>query len=671
MYVVATAGHVDHGKSTLVRALTGMEPDRWAEERRRGMTIDLGYAWMALPDGEKLAFVDVPGHERFVPNMLAGLGPVPAVLFVVAADGGWMPQSAEHLAAVDALAVRHGLLVVTRADLADPEPVTRVALAEIARTSLGSVEAVAVSAVTGAGLDDLRAALARLAAALRGPGTPGAPPVRLWIDRSFTVRGAGTVVTGTLPAGTVANGQELLLTRRPAVQPVRVRGLQALGEPAERVTGVARVALNLRGVPTGVPQRGMALIEPGRWTLTAELDVRLTPRAAGLPDKFPPELLLHVGSARTQARLRLLGEDSGAVYVRLRLRDPLPLHAGDRVLLRDPGQPAWRSTVPPCWTPPRRRSAAAARRPPRSGNWPPGLTRRPRPTCSAGTACCARPPSPRWASPNLPPPVAADWHADPAHWARLRAELPTAVAAFMAKDELAVGMPLDAARAALNLPTRDLIAALVTPDPASVPPPTSQSPPTGPPTSDVEAAVPARGRYPRVVIDGGYLRIVAEPGPSRSKAGTTERASSAQTPASAAVAATSAPSPRPLRCRRGSRALSRPCSTISRPPRSPRRTASGCVSWAWTPGHSPRRRAPGCCCGSPTSSCSRRARTRRRPASWPSCRSRSPRPRPGRRSPPPAGWRSRCWSTSTAPGSPSASPATSAASAPASPPRPR
>ena len=541
MYVVATAGHVDHGKSTLVRALTGMEPDRWAEERRRGMTIDLGYAWMALPDGEKLAFVDVPGHERFVPNMLAGLGPVPAVLFVVAADGGWMPQSAEHLAAVDALAVRHGLLVVTRADLADPEPVTRVALAEIARTSLGSVEAVAVSAVTGAGLDDLRAALARLAAALRGPGTPGAPPVRLWIDRSFTVRGAGTVVTGTLPAGTVANGQELLLTRRPAVQPVRVRGLQALGEPAERVTGVARVALNLRGVPTGVPQRGMALIEPGRWTLTAELDVRLTPRAAGLPDKFPPELLLHVGSARTQARLRLLGEDSGAVYVRLRLRDPLPLHAGDRVLLRDPGAAGlaiYGATVLDPAPPPLGRRGAAAAAVRELATWPDppsaaDLLRRHRLLRTATLTATG--------ITELPPPVAADWHADPAHWARLRAELPTAVAAFMAKDELAVGMPLDAARAALNLPTRDLIAALVTPDPASVPPPTSQSPPTGPPTSDVEAAVPARGRYPRVVIDGGYLRIVAEPGPSRSKAGTTERASSAQTPASAAVAATSAP----------------------------------------------------------------------------------------------------------------------------------
>ena len=164
MQVIATAGHVDHGKSALVRALTGMEPDRWAEERRRGLTIDLGFAWMTLPDGERVAFVDVPGHERFVPNMLAGVGPVPAVLVVVAADGGWMPQSAEHLAAIDAVGIRHGLLAVTRCDLADPGPATRQALEQVSRTSLGSVEAVAVSAVTGAGLPELRAALARLAA---------------------------------------------------------------------------------------------------------------------------------------------------------------------------------------------------------------------------------------------------------------------------------------------------------------------------------------------------------------------------------------------------------------------------------------------------------------------------------------------------------------------------
>ncbi|MGH3624168.1 MAG: GTP-binding protein, partial [Sciscionella sp.] len=139
MHVIATAGHVDHGKSTLVRRLTSMEPDRFAEERRRGLTIDLGFAWTTLPGGERLAFVDVPGHERFVPNMLAGIGEVPAVLFVVAADEGWMPQSEEHLAALDALGVRHGLLAVTRRDLAEPGPVTERVLDRIAETSLGRI----------------------------------------------------------------------------------------------------------------------------------------------------------------------------------------------------------------------------------------------------------------------------------------------------------------------------------------------------------------------------------------------------------------------------------------------------------------------------------------------------------------------------------------------------
>ena len=623
MYVVATAGHVDHGKSTLVRALTGMEPDRWAEERRRGMTIDLGYAWMALPDGEKLAFVDVPGHERFVPNMLAGLGPVPAVLFVVAADGGWMPQSAEHLAAVDALAVRHGLLVVTRADLADPEPATRVG-------ARGDREDQPRQRRGGRGQRGHRRGPRRPARRPRPPGRrargghdgpTGARRARAALDRPVVHdQGSGTVVTGTLPAGTVANGQELLLTRRPDVQPVRVRGLQALGEPAERVTGVARVALNLRGVPTGVPQRGMALIEPGRWTLTAELDVRLTPRAAGLPDKFPPELLLHVGSARTQARLRLLGEDSGAVYVRLRLRDPLPLHAGDRVLLRDPGAAGlaiYGATVLDPAPPPLGRRGAAAAAVRELASWPDrpsaaDLLRRHRLLRTATLTAMG--------VTELPPPVAADWHADPAHWARLRAELPTAVAAFMAKDELAVGMPLDAARAALNLPTRDLIAALVTPDPRHPPPP-------------ARGTAPARGRagtgHHRRRLPAHCRGARTSAGQAGTPRNVPARRSRRRQPR---PAATPAPRPRPLRCRRGSRALSRPCSTISRPPRSPRRTASGCVSWAWMPGRSPRRRAPGCCCGSPTSSCSRPARTRRRPASWPSCRSRSPRPRPGRRS---------------------------------------
>ncbi|HEY0936794.1 MAG TPA: SelB C-terminal domain-containing protein [Trebonia sp.] len=515
MYVVATAGHVDHGKSTLVRALTGMEPDRWAEERRRGMTIDLGYAWMTLPPGaapgraasgraasgraapgrgdpargdkaaaadglvagEQLAFVDVPGHERFVPNMLAGLGPVPAVLFVVAADGGWMPQSAEHLAAVDALGVRHGLLAVTRADLADPEPATRQALAEIGRTSLGSVEAVAVSAVTGQGLDRLRAALVRLVTSLGAPDAASAP-VRLWIDRSFTIRGAGTVVTGTLPAGRVRNGQELVLS--PADRSVRVRGLEALGEPAEAVSGVARVALNLRGVPADLPARGMALIEPGRWTVTGEVDVRIWPAASGPEPKLPASLLLHIGSARTQARVRMLGSgpvtgtNPAPVYVRLRLRDPLPLHAGDRVILRDPGSAGlaiYGGRVLDPFPPPLARRGAGAAAVRELADWPDlpaaadllgrhKLLRAPRLT-AAGLA-------------GLPAPVAGDWLADPGHWARLRAELPQAVAAFCARDPLAPGMPTEAARAALGLPSRDLVAALAGDD---------------------------------VVLDGAYLRI--------------------------------------------------------------------------------------------------------------------------------------------------------------------
>ena len=247
MQVIATAGHVDHGKSALVRALTGMEPDRWAEERRRGLTIDLGFAWMTLPGGDRVAFVDVPGHERFVPNMLAGVGPVPAVLLVVAADGGWMPQSAEHLAAIDAVGIRHGLLAVTRCDLADPGPATRQALDFVSRTSLGTVEAVAVSAVTGAGLPELRDALVRLVAALPAPDP--AAPVRLWVDRSFSIRGSGTVVTGTLPAGTVTVGQELLLT--PSLRPARIRALQV----AERARHLDRRRRARRGQPARHPGR--------------------------------------------------------------------------------------------------------------------------------------------------------------------------------------------------------------------------------------------------------------------------------------------------------------------------------------------------------------------------------------------------------------------------------
>src|SRR6202044_3117753 len=258
----------------------------------------------------------------------AGVGAVPAVLFTVASDEGWMPQSEEHLAAVDALGITHGLLAVTRSDLADPAEARRQALGRLAGTSLGDVEAVAVSARTGLGLPALREAVDRRAAQLPQPDP--AAPVRLWVDRVFRIKGSGMVVTGTLPAGTVREKQELLLT--PSLEPVRVRGIETLKQPATQVSGVARVGLNLRGAERVTPARGMALVEPGRWTLAATLDVRLA--AAG--DRAPRQLTVHAGSARTSARLRPLG----GLIARLTLDEPLPPPVGARLLLRDRGSAA-------------------------------------------------------------------------------------------------------------------------------------------------------------------------------------------------------------------------------------------------------------------------------------------------------------------------------------------
>jgi selenocysteine-specific elongation factor len=325
MHVLATAGHVDHGKSTLVRALTGMEPDRWAEERRRGMTIDLGYAWTTLPDGEQLAFVDVPGHERFIGNMLAGLGPAPGVLFVVAADEGWSRQSEEHLAAINALDLRHAVLAVTRSDLADPARARAESLDRIGRSSLGAVEAVGVSGATGAGLAELRAALNRLVAAL--PQPDAAARVRLWVDRSFTVRGSGTIVTGTLGAGTIGLGAALTLRDRTVV----VRGLQSLNQPVDAVSAVARVALNLRGVAAADIGRGDVLLAPGHWHRTTTLDVRVNTEA-----DLGAGLVLHMGTASFPVRIRPLGDH----VARLTLPAPVPLLAGDRGVLRDPSRHA-------------------------------------------------------------------------------------------------------------------------------------------------------------------------------------------------------------------------------------------------------------------------------------------------------------------------------------------
>jgi selenocysteine-specific elongation factor len=350
--VIATAGHVDHGKSTLVRALTGMEPDRWAEEHRRGMTIDLGYAWTTLPSGQEMAFVDVPGHERFTTNMLAGVGPVPAVLLVIAADEGWRAQTDEHVRALDALGVRHGVIAVTRCDLADAGAAIEQAGELLAATTLAGIPAVSVSGQTGAGLAALRRALDVLASELPPPDPEAR--IRLWVDRSFTVRGSGTVVTGTLAAGTLRRGD--LLELRDST--VSVRALQRLGQPAEHVTAPARVAVNLRGVAHGDVRRGDALLTPGAWRRTNVVDARVE------GGDLPSHVVLHVGAAAVPVRVRRLDALSPAgsppgpspdsssgsspdpwpdsrpasCVVRLLLDAPLALQVGDRLLLRDPGR---------------------------------------------------------------------------------------------------------------------------------------------------------------------------------------------------------------------------------------------------------------------------------------------------------------------------------------------
>jgi selenocysteine-specific elongation factor len=441
-----------------------MEPDRFAEERRRGMTIDLGFAWTTLASGAEVAFVDVPGHERFVTTMLAGVGPVPAVLLVVAADEGWMPQSAEHVDALTALGVRHGLLVVTRSDLMEPELARDEALAHLEGTPLAGLPAVCVSAVTGAGMDALRCGLDDLAAALPVPD-PGAD-VRLWVDRAFTIRGAGTVVTGTLPAGRLRVDDELVLL--PAGDPttggaeprrVTVRGLQSLGEPRERVAGVARVAVNLRGVRREAVARGDVLLTPGAWRPTAELDARLSGVRGPAPDpaELPEQLTLHVGSAAVAARVRPLGVDT----VRLRLRHPVPLRIGDRAVLRDPGrrQVTAGLTVLDVAPPPLLRRGAAARR----GDELAGMTGTPdaagelRRRGHGRRADLVAMGVPAADLDALRAPGAGGVLLDPDRTIALGGRLAAAVAAHDAADPLDPGLPVEAARRALGLPEARLV----------------------------------------------------------------------------------------------------------------------------------------------------------------------------------------------------------------------
>jgi selenocysteine-specific elongation factor len=341
-HVIGTAGHVDHGKSALVLGLTGTDPDRLAEEKARGMTIDLGFAWTTLPSGREVGFVDVPGHERFVHNMLAGVGGVDCALLVVDAAEGWQPQSAEHLAILDLLGIATGVAVLTKVDLVGRDRVAEVAgqvRERLAGTTLAGAAVVETAAPVGLGLDRLRQELDRALDRVPEPPDRGRP--RLPVDRVFSIRGSGTVVTGTLSGGALDADAEAVLL--PAGRRVRIRGLQTHGRPAGHATPARRVAVNLAGVATGQVARGDVLALPGQWrpTRTADCRLRCLPGAAG-PLRARGAYLLYAGAAEAAVRLQPLdaievppGEHA---LVRLHLDAPLVLDPFEPVVLRDSGR---------------------------------------------------------------------------------------------------------------------------------------------------------------------------------------------------------------------------------------------------------------------------------------------------------------------------------------------
>ena len=344
MHVVATAGHVDHGKSTLVLALTSIDPDRFAEEKRRGLTIDLGFAWTTLPSGRGVAFVDVPGHVRFLKNMLAGVGAVDACLFVVAATEGWKPQSEEHLRILELLGITHGVVALTKVGLVDDDDteLARLDVADhLAGTFLEGAEIVPVDAPTGVGLAGLRLALDRLLADT--PTSLDRDRPRLWIDRSFAAAGAGTVVTGTLTGGAITVGDELVVTNAAGEHPVRVRGLQSLGHAHDTLGPGTRTAVNLVGVHHHDVARGDALVRPDQWHRTHTIDASLRVLdALGHEVSRRGAFVAYVGSGEHPVRLRILGPDVLAPgeqgLVRLHLPVALPLVPGDRFVLRESGR---------------------------------------------------------------------------------------------------------------------------------------------------------------------------------------------------------------------------------------------------------------------------------------------------------------------------------------------
>ncbi len=340
MRVVATAGHVDHGKSSLVEALTGTNPDRLEEERSRGMTIDLGFAHTVLPGGAGISFVDVPGHVRFLRNMLAGVGGVDACMFVVDASEGWKPQSEEHLRILEMVGIGHGIVVLTKADLVDEE---WCALQELdlrdrlAGSFLADAPIVPASATTGRGLDEVRARLDDLVGRTPAAIDRGRP--RLWVDRVFAAKGSGTIVTGTLTGGSLFTDQQVYVAGRA----VRIRAVQSHSQSHNTIGPGNRVALNLVGIDHGSLQRGDAVIRPEQWRPTTRFDASL---------QVLPSLrhevsrrgayLAYIGSGEFPVKLRVLGQGAiqpgGNAAVRVHLAGAVPLTPGDRFVLRESGR---------------------------------------------------------------------------------------------------------------------------------------------------------------------------------------------------------------------------------------------------------------------------------------------------------------------------------------------
>ena len=338
MFVIGTAGHVDHGKSTLVKALTDIDPDRLPEEKAREMTVDLGFAWMTLPSGREVSIVDVPGHERFIKNMLAGVGAIDLALLIVAADESVMPQTREHLAILDILRIRRGLVVITKSDLVDEELVELVK-AEVEdvleATSFAGCQMVAVSAYTGDGLEELKSAIDNILHDTDVRLDLGRP--RLPIDRSFTVSGFGTVVTGTLIDGSMAVGQQVELS--PSGVQARIRGLQSHQSRVDASAPGVRLALNLSGVSREDVLRGEVLTNPGWLRATRRFDARLR-MVRGAPHalKHNEGVTFHLFTSETTARVRLLDADrlqpGSEGWVQVLLDDPVPMVKGDFFVLR-------------------------------------------------------------------------------------------------------------------------------------------------------------------------------------------------------------------------------------------------------------------------------------------------------------------------------------------------